>query len=79
MGFRQLVRAQLEEQLIYPLLPVKKLVGGGFFVLGYPVVSGGFRWFPVTNAVELHGRLRPLKRRKDPHPLGVRVSLKIVL
>ena len=32
----------MEEQIIYPLLPVKTLVGGGFYVLGYTVASGGF-------------------------------------
>ena len=58
----------MEEQIIYPLLPVKTLVGGGFFVLGYPVVSGGFRWFPVVDVVELHGRFKGSKRKKDPHP-----------
>ena len=47
--------------------------------MAYPVVSGGFRWFPVTNAVELHGRFKGSKRKKDPHPLRVRVSLKIIL
>ena len=69
----------MEEHIIYPLLPVKTLVGGGFFVLGYPVVSGGFRWFSVANAVELHGRFKGSKRKKDPHPRRVRVSLKIIL
>ena len=54
--------------LDYPLLPVNMLVGGGFCVFGYTVVYGGFGWFPVTNAAELHGRFRPLKREKDPHP-----------
>ena len=59
MGFRSLVRAQLEEQIINPLLPANMLVGGGFYVLGYTVVSGGFRWFPVVDVVEMHGRFVP--------------------
>ena len=45
----------MEEQIIYPLLPVNMLVGGGFFVLAYAVVSGGFRLFSVVYVVELHG------------------------
>lgn len=61
------VRILLGALLAYPLLPVFLLVGGGFFVLPYPVVSGGFRWFPAPYVVELHGRFSPLKRKKDPH------------
>lgn len=67
-----LQRAQLEEQIIYPLLPVNMLVGGGFCVFGYAVVYGGFRWFPVTNAVELHGRFGGLfaPANLTPYTLG---------
>ena len=68
MGFVSRVRILLGALLRIPLLPVKTLVGGGFYVLDYPVVSGGFRWFPVANAVELHGRFKGSKRKKDPHP-----------
>ena len=52
----------------YPLLPVNMLVGGGFYVLGYTVVSGGFRWFPAPYVVEMHGRFSPPKTTKRPPP-----------
>lgn len=68
MGFVSRVRILLGALLRNPLLPANMLVGGGFCVLGYTVVSGGFRWFPVVDVVEMHGRFAPLKRRKDPHP-----------
>ena len=79
MGFVSRVRILLGALLTYPLSPVFLLVGGGFYVLAYPVVSGGFRWFPAANAVEMHGRFNPLKRKKTPTPLRVRVILEIVL
>nr|DAI75410.1 MAG TPA: hypothetical protein [Caudoviricetes sp.] len=44
------------------------LVGGGFCVFDYAVVSGGLRWFTGSHVVELHGRFRGLKRRKGPPP-----------
>nr|DAL13476.1 MAG TPA_asm: hypothetical protein [Caudoviricetes sp.] len=59
MWFVSRVRILLGALLRIPLLPVNMLVGGDFYVLGYPVVSRGFRRFPVANAVELHGRFGP--------------------
>lgn len=42
--------------IAFPLLLAFLLVGGGFYVFGYAVVSGGLRWFPAPYVVEMHGR-----------------------
>ena len=78
MWFVSRVRILLGALLTYPLSPVFLLVGGGFCVFGHAVVSGRFRWFPAPYVVEMHGRFSPLKRRKDPHPRGVRVNLYVL-
>lgn len=66
MGCLSRVRVLLGAPLGIPLLPVNMLVGGGFFVFVYWVVSGRFGWFSVVYVVELHGRFAAAARQLGP-------------